>query len=152
MKLAKELISQLKNLGQPPPAQGNRKVLISLAPANVNKFGSYFDLALAVSYLKAIKVISNLDDKKMFLGELSLNGNLKPIRGTVLLAQYAKAQGFTDIFVPAINAKEANLIEGLNVYALNNLKELLPSSSNSNQNKEKYYNQSQKQKLNLITI
>ncbi|MBX4195945.1 YifB family Mg chelatase-like AAA ATPase [Candidatus Parcubacteria bacterium] len=115
----------IKNSGLTSPKQKNQKIIISLAPAAVQKEGPAFDLAIALSYLLAAEDI-NFDPKgKIFLGELSLDGTLRGVRGVLPVAKFAKEKGFKEIYVPKENDKEAALIEGLDVYGIENLKELL---------------------------
>lgn len=115
----------IKNSGLTSPKQKNQKIVISLAPAAVEKSGPAFDLAIALSYLIAAEE-TNFDTKdKLFLGELSLDGSLRGVHGVLPVARYAKEKGFKELYVPKENAKEAALIEGLDVYGVENLKELL---------------------------
>ena len=115
----------IKNSGFTSPKQKNQKVVIALAPAELKKEGSHYDLAIALAYLAASQEITFEPTGRLFLGELSLDGNLRPIRGTLLLAQAAAKAGFTEIFVPEDNADEAALIEGLTVYGARTLKDVL---------------------------
>lgn len=115
----------IKNSGFTSPKQKNQKIVISLAPAELKKEGSHFDLAIALAYLKASGEISFDPEKKLFLGELSLNGILRPIHGALLLSNKAKESGFTQIFVPEENAREAALVGGINVYPVHTLRELI---------------------------
>ncbi len=117
--------SALKNSGYISPKQENQKTVVSLAPAELRKEGSYFDLAIAVGYLLANHDIVFEPDKKMFVGELSLNGELQPIAGILPIVQVAKQSGFTEIFVPVKNAVEAALIDGIIIYPAKSLREVL---------------------------
>ena len=115
----------IKNSGFKAPARGNKKIIISLAPADIKKTGTHFDVAIALSYLLANGDIKFETDHKLFLGELALDGSIRPIRGTLFLARKAKEAGFTEIFVPKENTKEAALIDGLTVYGAATLRELI---------------------------
>lgn len=115
----------IKNSGFTSPKQKNQKIVIALAPAELKKEGSHYDLAIALAYLAASSEITFDPQEKLFLGELSLDGNLRPIRGTLLLAQAAQKAGFTEIFVPEENANEAALIEGLTVYGARTLSDVI---------------------------
>jgi magnesium chelatase family protein len=115
----------IKNSGFTSPKQKNQKTVISLAPAELKKEGSHYDLAIALAYLKASGETTFNPERKLFLGELSLDGSLRPIRGVLLLAQAAEKAGFTEIFVPEDNANEAALITGLTVYGARTLKDVL---------------------------
>lgn len=115
----------IKNSGFTSPKQKNQKTVISLAPAELKKEGSHYDLAIALAYLTASGEITFDPQGKLFLGELSLDGNLRPIRGTLLLAQAAEKAGFTELFVPQNNANEAALIAGLTVYGVRTLRDII---------------------------
>ncbi|MEK7614597.1 MAG: YifB family Mg chelatase-like AAA ATPase [Patescibacteria group bacterium] len=115
----------IKNSGYKPPKGKNEKTLISLAPADLKKEGPLFDVPMALSYLRASGDILFNPERKIFLGELSLDGSIKPIRGTLPIAREAKRLDFSEIFVPKENAQEAALIEGLTVYGVSNLRELI---------------------------
>lgn len=100
----------IKNSGFTSPKYKNQKVVISLAPADVKKEGPAFDLAMAVGYLLAAEEISFDPSHALFLGELSLDGTLRPISGTLAIVTEAVRCGFTEIFVPHENAAEASLV------------------------------------------
>ncbi len=117
--------SAIKNSGFTSPKSLNQKTIISLAPAEIRKEGPYFDLAIALGFLLCSGDIKFIPEDKIFLGELSLNGELKPVRGTLLLTQTAKSKGFKEIFVPLQNAEEAALIDGITVYGVKNLAEVI---------------------------
>jgi len=117
--------SALKNSGYKSPKNQNQKTVMSLSPAEIKKEGPYFDLAMALAYLLSAKKISFDVQDKIFLGELSLNGDLRPIKGSLLLAQEAKRLGMKEIFLPEENVKEAALIEGIKIYGVKNLKEII---------------------------
>lgn len=115
----------IKNSGFKSPQKGNKKVIVSLAPADLKKEGTSFDLAIALGYLAANSEIAFKSEGRLFLGELSLSGELRPIKGVLLLAKEAARRGFKEIFIPTENAREAALIRGLTIYAANHLKEIL---------------------------
>lgn len=122
---AKDRISAaIKNTGFKPPQKGNLKVIVSLAPADLRKEGPAFDLAIALAHLLATKEIKFDPREKIFAGELGLDGTLRRIKGTLLIAQEAAKRGFKEIFVPIDNAAEAALIPGITVYGVTTLKEL----------------------------
>jgi len=123
---AKDRISAaIKNSGFKPLAKGSKKIIVSLAPADVKKEGSQFDLAIALAYLLAEGEIKFDPKKKIFLGELSLTGELRPIKGALLLTQTAKDKGFTEVFLPSENAREAALIRGIKIFPCKSLKEIV---------------------------
>ncbi len=115
----------IKNSGFTSPKQKNQKIVISLAPAELKKEGSHYDLAIALAYLNASGEIGFDPSEKMFLGELSLDGSLRPIHGTLLLAHRAKDVGLTSIFVPTANAREASLVADIQIYPANTLREVI---------------------------
>jgi magnesium chelatase family protein len=102
------------------------KLVINLAPADIKKTGPAFDLPIAIGILAASDQIVNskvLTDYLM-MGELSLNGALQPIKGVLAMAIYAKEAGLDGLIIPTKNAAEASLIEGLKVYAFDQLTEV----------------------------
>lgn len=101
------------------------RVSVNLAPADVPKLGTHFDLPIALAIILASEQLSFSADKKMFLGELSLDGQLRTISGVLAIALKAKEFGVEEIFVPEANAAEAALVEGLAIYPVKNLSELL---------------------------
>ena len=115
----------IKNSGFKSPKNTNHKIVISLAPADLKKEGPSFDLAIALSYLLANDDIDFEPEKKIFLGELSLDGKLRPVRGVLPIARFAKEHGIKELYVPVENAREAALIEGILVFGVPNLKILI---------------------------
>lgn len=115
----------IRNSGFKPPKAKNQKVVVSLAPADEKKEGPLFDLPIALGYLLAAKDISFDPKKKLFVGELSLDGKLRPIRGAVLLAEAARKAGFEEVFLPKENAIEAALVSDIVVYGAENLREII---------------------------
>jgi len=101
------------------------RVSVNLAPADVPKLGTHFDLPIALAIIMASDEVILDTAGKMFLGELSLDGQLRPTPGVLAAAIKAKSLGIKEIFVPKVNAKEAALVEGLKVYPLSDLKQLL---------------------------
>jgi magnesium chelatase family protein len=124
--------SAIKNSGFHSPKQKSEKVVVSLAPAHSKKHGPFFDVAIALAYLESSGEIEIKNcDEKIFLGELALNGNLRPIYGALPLTKFAKENGFKEIFVPKENAKEAALITGINVYSARTLREIIDHLDNN---------------------
>lgn len=99
------------------------KITINLAPADIKKEGSHYDLPLAVSILKASDQLTAKTDGIIFLGELALDGGLRPVTGILPILISAKAKGYTRFIIPAANSNEASYIEGTEVYALNSLRD-----------------------------
>ena len=117
--------SALKNSGFKSPKNQNQKIVISLSPADLKKEGPYFDLAIALAYLLSAEEVDFDPKGKIFLGELSLNGELQPVKGVLPLAEQAKLKGFKEIFVPIANAEEAALVKGITIYGAKTLKEVI---------------------------
>lgn len=115
----------IKNSGFESPKSLNKKITISLAPADIRKEGAGLDLAMAVSYLLTAGEITFDPQNKIFIGELSLDGKLRPVKGVLALVREAKRQGFSDFFLPEENAYEAAIIDGVSVYGLNSLLECI---------------------------
>ncbi len=115
----------LKNSGYKSPKNTNLKIVVSLSPADIKKEGSLFDLGIALGYLMSSGEIKFDSEKKIFIGELSLNGELKPVKGILPLVEEAKRQGFSEIYLPIENAREAGLVEGIDIYKVRNLKEII---------------------------
>jgi magnesium chelatase family protein len=123
---AKDRVSAaIKNSGFVSPKQKNQKVVISLAPADIRKEGPSFDLGMALAYLSASGDIDFDPRDKIFLGELSLEGDVRRISGILPLARGAREKGFKSIFVPYDNAREAALVKGINVYPVKTLNEVI---------------------------
>lgn len=117
--------SALKNSGFDSPKSKNQKVVISLSPADLKKEGPYFDLAIALAYLLSAEEVIFNPEGRLFLGELSLNGELRPIKGVLPLTEIAKKLGFKEIFLPKENAEEAALVEEINIYGARTLREVV---------------------------
>ena len=117
---AKERVrSALVNSGFSFP---DRKVTINLAPADFSKDGSYFDLPIALSILTLSGQLIGSDTRdKLFVGELSLNGELRPIKGIINIIETAKAAGISEIYVPLENLSQAALIKGVTIYGVDTL-------------------------------
>lgn len=101
------------------------KVLVNLAPADLKKQGTLYDLAIALGYLFSNNQIKFNPEKKIILGELALDGKLRPIRGVLSIALKAKEEGFKQIILPKANAKEAAQIKEIEAIGVNDLKEAI---------------------------
>ncbi len=125
---AKERVSSaIKNLkiGLTRSEKEFRKILVNLAPADLKKEGTLYDLPIAIGQILALKRLSFNSESWLIAGELSLQGELRPIRGALIIAELAKTKGFEGILLPKENAKEASLIKGLKIIGVNSLKEAL---------------------------
>jgi magnesium chelatase family protein len=113
----------LKNNGYKLPG---KKITINMAPADLRKEGSAYDLTLAVGILSASNQIKaeNLE-KYIIMGELSLDGSLQPIKGALPIAIKAREEGFKGFLLPEQNAKEAAIVNDLDVYAIQNIKQVI---------------------------
>ncbi len=119
------VISALRNSLDKNPKAANQKVIVSLSPAEIKKEGSYFDIAIALGYLTATETLTVDPANKIFVGELGLNGDVRPIRGLLSIAQWAKQKGITELYIPEGNAQEAGLVEGLTFYLVPTLAALV---------------------------
>jgi magnesium chelatase family protein len=111
-----------------------KKITINLAPADIRKEGSSFDLPIAVGILAAIGIVSEskLEDH-VILGELALDGTLRPIRGALSVAWEMRKFGMKALILPEKNAKEAAMTKGLAVYPVNSLRETIDFLNNQNE-------------------
>jgi len=99
-----------------------KQVVINMAPADIRKEGSSYDLPLALGILAADeKVLKDEIESFILMGELSLDGTLQPVKGVLPIALKARDEGFKGVIVPMKNVKEAAVVEGLNVYGMENL-------------------------------
>ncbi|HEY9736851.1 MAG TPA: YifB family Mg chelatase-like AAA ATPase [Trichocoleus sp.] len=112
----------LKNAGFPFPM---RKIVINLTPADLRKEGPIFDLPISVGILAAAEQVSSqFLNELLFLGEVSLDGTLRPVAGVLPIAAAAQALGLRGLVVPADNGREAAVVPGLTVYAFKHLSEV----------------------------
>ena len=113
----------LKNNGFKMPG---KSIVINMAPADIRKEGSAYDLTIAIGILAASgQIISEKVQEYIIMGELSLDGGLQPIRGVLPIAIKAKEEKFKGIILPKKNAKEAAIVSGLEVYGVENIKEVI---------------------------
>ena len=120
---AKERVhSAIKNSGFTFPTG---KVIVNLAPADIRKEGTNFDLAIAIGILKEQGIEIPDDLSTGFIGELSLDGMLRKVNGVLPLVSGLKENGVTTVFVPQENAKEAALVQGVNIYGAKHLGDIV---------------------------
>lgn len=119
------VIAALKNSRLRNPKTENHKVTVSLSPANIKKEGSHFDVPVALAYLVASKQLALPQDRGWFVGELSLTGDILPLNGILSIAERAKEEGASALYVPEENASEAALVRGIRVYGCKNLQDLV---------------------------
>ncbi|MDB5225663.1 MAG: Mg chelatase, subunit ChlI [Candidatus Adlerbacteria bacterium] len=115
----------IKHSGFESPKSRNQKIVISLAPADLKKEGPMFDLPIALSYLLAAGDIRFDPKPYLFVGELSLDGALQPVRGILPLVAEAKKKGKQAVFVPKGNEEEAALVRGIDIYGAESLQEVV---------------------------
>ena len=118
----------LKNNGYKIPG---KQITVNMAPADIKKEGSSYDLTIAVGILAASEQIlsQNIKDFVM-MGELSLDGELRQIKGTLPIAINAKKEGFKGIILPEANAKEAAVVDGIDVYGVSTIKQVIDFFNN----------------------
>jgi magnesium chelatase family protein len=114
----------IKNSGFDYPV--STKIVVNLSPADVRKEGSSFDLPIAVGIIKNMGLLeSDVFDNYLFYGELNLNGELKPVKGILNLAIFAKERGYRGVVIPYKNGNEASFVKEIDSYALKNLNEVI---------------------------
>lgn len=102
------------------------KITVNLAPADKKKTGSVHDLAVATALLRVMGLCSDVQlNKSVFIGEVSLGGEIREINGVLPMTILAAKMGFREIYVPEGNAKEASVVEGINVYGVGSMGELI---------------------------
>ena len=102
-----------------------RRITVNLAPADLKKAGPAYDLPIAVAVLLSSEQIVTDASEMLFLGELSLDGGLRHTQGIISMVELAKERGLPTVFVPADDANEASLIEGVDIYPVSSLSQLL---------------------------
>ncbi len=117
------IAAALQNNGYKIPG---KKITINMAPADLRKEGSAYDLTLAIGILAASNQIKSENiEKYIIMGELSLDGGLQPIKGALPIAIKAQEEGFTGFILPTANAKEAAIVGDLKVYGIDNIKQVI---------------------------
>ena len=119
----------MKNCGFEFP---DSRLIINLAPADIKKEGPLYDLPILISVLKATRSISMNTDDSAFIGELSLSGELRSVNGVLPMAIAARELGLKKLYVPAANANEGAVVDGIEVYGISDIYELLDHLSGRN--------------------
>lgn len=119
----------INNTGLPFPSG---RVTVNLAPADIRKAGPAYDLPIAIGILLASEQICGNANQSIIMGELSLDGSVRHVSGVLPMANLAKQEGFTTLFVPAEDAAEASLIDDLTVYPVESLLQLIDHVSGHN--------------------
>ena len=124
VKESKERVkSAINNSGYTFP---DDRITVNLAPANIKKEGTGFDLPMALGILAATKIIpQEILSRHLAMGELSLDGRIKPVRGSLPMALAAKSAGYSGIIVPSSNGQEASVVEGVAVYPVQHLSQVV---------------------------
>lgn len=124
---ARERVSAaLKNSGFKAPNRENRKIVVNLAPADVHKTGTHYDVAIALGFLIATEQIKKFDPaRKIFIGELSLTGELRPVPGALNVARLAQRLGYRELYLPVANAVEAALVRTVNIIPVKSMAQLI---------------------------
>ena len=123
VKEARERVrAAVKNCGAQFPVS---RITVNLAPARLRKEGTVYDLPILLGIMAASGEVRTLPQDAAFLGELSLTGTLRPVTGVLPIAMFAARQGVKQLFVPAANAAEATLADGVTVYGVENVSQLM---------------------------
>ena len=126
VKESKERVfSAIKNSGFVSPLKSRRRIIVNLAPANLKKEDPSYDLPIALAFLFSTgQMEANELDQCLFIGELSLEGILRPVKGILPVVLTAKEKGLKKVFLPFENANEASLVKGIEIIPLRHLKDL----------------------------
>ncbi len=112
----------LKNTGVTLP---QKRFVVNLAPGEVKKMGTAYDLPMTLAILKSLEIIDFDSDSFIALGEVGLDGTLRPVQGILPLTLYASSQGVQEMIVPAANAEEASFVRGIKVVPMENLSQVI---------------------------
>lgn len=115
----------IKNSGFTSPKSKNQKIVISLAPAELRKEGVHFDLAMALAYLVSVGDIHFEPKSKVFIGQLSLDGTIRSVKGVLPYVIAAKKNGINEIYIPHDNSLEVTFIDGITIFPVKHLKDLI---------------------------
>ena len=119
------IAAAIKNSGAEPPHKQNKRVIINLAPADLRKEGSGYDLPIALSFLLSSQQVSFDSESKLFIGELGLNGEIRKVNGVLPICMMAKEKNINTVFVPKYNSQEAKLVDGVKIIPVQSLAELI---------------------------
>lgn len=126
------------------------KITVNLAPADIIKTGTGFDLAIAVGILQITGTLPNLDEKTLFVGELALDGRIRSVNGILTICLWARKNGFERVFLPIDNTQEASLVRGIEIFAPANLSELVQHLQTYSQNSKSSQNTNSKNQENQL--
>lgn len=127
--------STFKSTGYSMP---RTRVVVNLAPADIKKSGTAFDLPIAIGILAANEQLTKTEalNKYVIMGELSLDGEIRPIKGALPIAIQARKEGFKGVIVPKVNAREAGMVNNLDVYGVTHINEVIQFFENGEQGME----------------
>ncbi len=108
------------------------KITVNLAPADIKKAGPIYDLPILIALLKSSRQLSVDTNESIFIGELSLSGDLRPVNGILPMVIKAKEEGFKQIFLPSSNALEGAVVDGISVFAVDNINSLIEHLTEKN--------------------
>lgn len=130
--------STMRSLGYQMP---RTKLVVNMAPADIKKSGTPFDLPIAIGILAASELISNAEaiSKYIIMGELSLDGEVRSIKGALPIAIQARKEEFRGLIVPKMNAREAAIVNNLDVYGVENIKEVIDFFENDESGLDKTF-------------
>jgi len=137
-----------------------KKIVVNLAPADIKKEGSSYDLPIALGILAASKQLNTAGiDQYLIMGELSLDGEIKPIKGALPIAIQARKEGFKGMLLPAENAREAAIVDDLTVYGLNTITEAIdffegenPVEKTQVQTREEFFDQQSQHMVDFADV
>ncbi len=142
----KRIVAAVKNCGFNYPKQ---ELTVNMAPADIRKEGSAYDLTIALGILGASGQVEQANlEKYIIMGELSLDGGLQPIKGVLPIAIQAKQEGFKGFILPLQNAREAGIVEGIDVYGVENLMEVVKFFNGEGELQKVYVNAEEEFKAN----
>jgi magnesium chelatase family protein len=118
------IASAIRNSGFPSPKATNKRIVLSLSPASLRKEGSQYDVALAISYLAAAGEVSLPKEPTLFIGELGLDGTIRPVRSVLPQIVCALKEGVGEVFMPYENIQEASLAKEMKLYGIKTLRML----------------------------
>lgn len=119
------IAAAIRHSGFKSPKAQNKRIVLSLAPADLKKEGAHFDVPLALCYLAAAKHLELSETPMLYAGELALDGSLRSVRGILPQVVAAKRAGIQHVCVPPANAREAAIAEGITVYAPKTLTDIV---------------------------
>ena len=123
---ARERVSaSIKHSGLISPKRRNQKIVISLAPGDLKKTGTLFDVPIALTYLLATGEVRFNPEEKLFVGELALDGTIQPVQGILPILQHAKNNNYREVYIPSGNTEEAALIDGVSIIPCQSLRTLI---------------------------